>query len=245
MTAVGTDGPRTGVAFAAIYRLFLRGQLTRLRALGLLVLGAVGILLAAVTRNADDPVEASSDLIAEYGLAVVAPVCTLWVASSLLGDLIEDRLLAYLWLKPVNRWVLPAAAVAASLTILVPLTVAPLTVAAAVSGVGALVGATVVASLLALAAYSGLFVTVGVRFNRALWWGLLYILVWENGIARISDGTARLAVRSYVVSIIGRATDADIALADRSALASVVVPLAIAAAGVALSGWFLTRRDVD
>ncbi len=238
-------GPSSAVAFAAVYRLFLRGQLTRLRALGLLVLGAVGILLAAVARTADNPVDASANLIAEYGLAVVTPVCTLWVASSLLGDLIEDRLLAYLWLKPVARWVLPAAAIAATFTILVPLTVAPLTIAAVVSGVDELVVATVVAAAIAIAAYSGLFVTLGVRFSRALWWGLAYILVWENGVARIADGTARLAVRSYVVSIISRATDVDIALADRSRVASVAVPAAIAVAGLAVSTWFLTRRDID
>ena len=105
--------PSSVDAFVALYRLFLRGQLTRLRALGLLGLGAISIILTAVARTSDDVTDTATNVLAEYGLAVVAPVCTLWVATSLLGDLVEDRPLAYLWLKPIPRWVKPAAAVAA------------------------------------------------------------------------------------------------------------------------------------
>ena len=246
MSTVASRMSPSGVqAFTTVYRLFLRGQLTRLRALALLSLGALSVVLTAIARASDDVADTATGLLAEYGLAIVAPVCTLWVATSLLGDLIEDQLLAYLWLKPIGRWVLPAAAVAAVLTIMVPVVVVPLTVAAAVSGVNELIGATVIASLLAVAAYAGLFVTFGARFSRGLWWGLLYILVWENSIARISDGTAQLAIRSYVVSILSRATDVDLALADRSPAASVIVPLCVAIAGVGASTWILARRDID
>ena len=237
--------PSSVDALVTTYRLFLRGQLTRLRALGLLGLGAISIILTAITRTSIDVAEAATTVLAEYGLAVVAPVCTLWVATSLLGDLVEDRLLAYLWLKPVARWVMPTAAVAAVLTIMVPVVVVPLTVAALVSGVSELVVATAVAALLAVVAYAGLFVAAGARFTRALWWGLLYILVWENAVARIADGTAQLAVRSYVVSILARATDVDLALADRSPAASIIVPLLIAAVGVAAATAVLSRRDID
>lgn len=237
--------PATADAFVALYRLFLRGQLTRLRALGLVGLGAISIILTAVARTSDDVRDTATGVLAEYGLAVVAPVCTLWVATSLLGELVEDRLLAYIWLKPIPRWVMPAAAVAAVLTIMIPVVLAPLTIAAIVSGVSDLVAATAVAALLAITAYAGVFVALGARFNRALWWGLVYILVWENAVARIGDGTAQLAVRSYVVSILSRATDVDLPLADRSPAASIIVPMLMALAGVALATIVLHRRDVD
>lgn len=237
--------PSTADALIQLYRLFLRGQLTRLRAFGLLTLGAISIILTAIARTSDDVADAATSILAEYGLAVVAPICTLWVASSLLGDLVEDRLLAYLWLKPIPRWVMPTAALGAVLTVMVPVVVVPLTIAAVVSGVADLVVATMVASLLAVTAYGGLFVALGARFSRALWWGLAYVLVWENAIARIADGTAQLAVRSYVVSVLSRATDVDLSLADRSATASVAVPIVLAIAGVGLATWSLSRRDVD
>lgn len=232
-------------ALVTVYRLFLRGQLTRLRALGLLTLGALSIVLTAVARTSDDVVDVATTVLAEYGLGIVAPVCTLWVATSLLGDLVEDRLLAYLWLKPVARWVMPVAAVGAVLTIMIPIVVVPLVIAAAVSGVTELVAATALAAVLAVTAYAGLFVAFGSRFSRALWWGLLYILVWENAIARIGDGTAQLAIRSYVVSILSRATDIDLALADRPPVASVVVPLVIAISGAFIATAVLARRDID
>jgi len=232
-------------SFVVAYKLFLTGQLSRLRALGLLSLGIVGIILAAITRTTDDVVGEGTALMADYGLAVVAPVCTLWIATSLIGDFVEDRLLAYLWLKPVRSWVLPAAAIAATCTIMIPLVVVPLTIAAAATGVSELIIPTAGAALLAVLAYSGLFVTAGARFSKALWWGLLYVLVWENAVARISDGTALLAVRSYTVSILSRATDSDLYLADRSPTASVVVPIALAVAGIAVSAWILRTRDID
>ncbi|MFV2038719.1 MAG: hypothetical protein ACC660_00585, partial [Acidimicrobiales bacterium] len=79
-----TQGPGALTAFSTVYRLLLRGQLTRLRALGLLALGAVAILLMAVVRSSDDVVESATELLAEYGLGIVAPVATLWIATSLL-----------------------------------------------------------------------------------------------------------------------------------------------------------------
>ena len=163
-----------------------------------------------------------------------------------MGDLIEDRLLAYLWLKPMASWVLPAAAIAATLTIMIPLVVAPLTIAAAVSGVDDLIVPTLVSSVLAVAAYSGLFVTLGSRFSRALWWGLLYILVWENAIARIADGTARLAVRSYVVSILSRATDVDISLCQSIGCRQRYRPARHRRRrSLPCRAWILRRRDID
>ncbi|MFN3214885.1 MAG: hypothetical protein ACE367_00140 [Acidimicrobiales bacterium] len=245
MTMQAAHRPASGTAFVALYRLFLRGQLTRLRAVGLGLLGGVAILLTLLARSADDPTEAATGVIAEFGLGVVAPVCTLWIATSLLGDLTEDRLLAYLWLKPIPRWVLPLAAFAATVTVMVPLVVVPLTVAAIASGVGDLVLATAAASILAVIGYGGIFVALGSRFSRALWWGLLYVLVWENAVARIADGTARLAVRSYVNTVVARATDVDLSLASRGPVTMVVVPLLIGAAGIAVAVWVMRTRDID
>jgi ABC-2 type transport system permease protein len=158
---------------------------------------------------------------------------------------VDDRLLAYLWLKPIRSWVLPAAAVAATCTIMIPLVVVPLTVAAVATGVTELILPTAGAALLAVLAYSGLFVAAGARFSRALWWGLLYVLVWENAVARISNGTSLLAVRSYTVSILSRATDTDLFLANRSPAASILVPIGLAIAGVVVSAWVLRTRDIE
>ncbi len=203
------------------------------------------MLLTVVARSADDPLDAAATVIAEYGLTIVAPVCTLWIATSIVGDLAEDRLLAYLWLRPIGRWVVPTAALAATVTVMVPLVVAPLTIAAVASGQSELVVPTLVASTLAIVAYGGIFVTLGSRFSRALWWGLLYVLVWENAVARIADGTSRFAVRSYVNTVVARGTDVDLALASRGPVTMIVVPLLICGAGIVVSTWIMRTRDID
>lgn len=235
----------TTVSLRALYRLVLRQLATRWRLAGLAALGSVAVLLALAARGADDPTRAATAVVANFGLGLVVPVCTLWVATAAFGDLVEDRLLAYVWLSPVPRWHLATAAYAASLTIVAPLVIVPLVVAALVSGVGSLPGATLGATALAVAAYAGVFLWAGLRFARGLWWGLLYVFVWENAVARIADGTARMAVRSYPASILHRATGVEVRLADRAAWASVVVPLVVALAGVALTSRRLDRLDVD
>ena len=85
------------------------------------------------------------------------------------------------------------------------------------------------ASVLAVFAYAGVFVAVGLWLRRALWWCLLYILVWENGLARAVDGAARLSIASYAQSLVADAADVSISYADRGTAASIVVPLVVGA----------------
>ena len=88
------------------------------------------MLLGVLARGDDDPLRATTEIALGYGLGIVVPLATAWLATSSVGDLVEDRLLVYLWLKPVPRWQLPAAAVLATVTIVVPLVAVPLVVAA-------------------------------------------------------------------------------------------------------------------
>jgi ABC-2 type transport system permease protein len=113
--------------------------------------------------------QAAADAVPGYGLGVVVPLATLWLGTSAIGDLVEDRLLVYLWLKPVPRWQLPAAAVLATVGVVVPLTALPLTVSALAAGAGDVAWATLIAAPLAVLAYAGLFVAAGLWFRRTAW----------------------------------------------------------------------------
>lgn len=228
----------------ALFRLMLRLQATRGRIVGLGLLSAASVVLAFVTRSADDPSQAGAELIAEYGLGVVLPVCTLWLAASAIGDLVEDRTLVYLWLRPVPRWMLGVAATASTLVIVGPLVGVPLAVAAVVTTTPHAVAGTLAAVALGAVAYAGVFVALGAQLNRALWWGLGYVLVWENSVARISDGTARLAVRSYTQSVLSHLTGEDLRLADRSTTVAVVVPLVLAAVALVWTARVLAEREI-
>ena len=64
-------------------------------------------MIGLFARFDSNPEQAAADAVASYGLGILVPLATLWLGTSALGDLVEDRLLVYLWLKPVPRWQLP------------------------------------------------------------------------------------------------------------------------------------------
>ena len=228
-----------------IYRVVVRSQLSPGRLLGLAALSGVAILLAFAARAADDTVEVATQSMATYGTNIFAPFIALSLGSAALGDLVEDRTLVYLWLRPVPRYSVATAAMAAVVSVVAPIVVAVMTMAAVITGVGDLVAATAVATALAVFAYSGIFVALGLRFKRSLLIGLGYIAIWELLLSRLGDWFARLSVRSYPMSILSDATDVSMQLADRSTLASYIVPLAVGLAGVAYTSWRLSRTEID
>ena len=242
----GSSRPQTMAALGALYRLLLRTQISIPRLLGIAALGGLAIVLGVLARWDDDPVQAAADIVAAYGLGIVVPLAALWLGTSALGDLVEDRLLVYVWLKPVPRWQLPAAAVLATVTLVVPLTALPLAISALAAGAGgelalrALVGAT-----LAACAYAGLFVAAGLWFKRAVWWGLAFVLLWENAGAAASDGTERFAVTSWARAIVSAVPGVDVTLDDVPAGAAFVVLPAIAVAGWLAATFRYRRADVD
>lgn len=230
---------------ASLYGLVLRMQVTPLRIAGIGALGLIAIGLGALTRGDDDPLRATTEVAIGYGLGIVLPLATVWLATSTTGDLVDDRLLVYLWLKPVARWQLPAAAILATATIVVPLAGVPLVATTLVAGTPELLGAALLATALAVPAYAAVFVAAGLWLRRALWWSLLYVLVWENGLARAVDGAARLSIASYAQSLVADAGDVSIAYADRRPLVALVVLPVVALVGFALATARYRRGEVD
>jgi ABC-2 type transport system permease protein len=236
--------PRPGT-FVALYRLLLRTQVTIPRLLGVGALGAVAVVIGAFARWDDNRPQAAADAVSSYGLAVLVPLAALWLGTSAIGDLVEDKLLVYLWLKPVPRWQLPAAAILATLTVIVPLTALPLTAAALVAGAAEVAAATLLAASLAGLAYAGLFVLAGLWFRRAVWWGLVFILIWENVAAYTVEGTQRFTVIGWASSILGLSPGVDVQLEAGSWVAAVVVLPAIAIASWLAATWRYRRAEID
>jgi ABC-2 type transport system permease protein len=237
--------PGTLVTLGALYRLLLRTQITLARILGIAALGALSVLLGVFSRWDSDPAQAAADATASYGLALVVPLATLWLGTSAIGDLVEDRLLVYLWLKPVPRWQLPAAAVLATTSVVVPLTALPVAATALAAGAAEVAIAALLAASLAGAAYAGIFVAAGIWFRRAVWWGLAFVLLWENAVAYLAEGSARFTVVGWASSVLARAPDVDVSLsAGSTGLAVLILP------AIAITGWLLAtvryrRADVD
>ena len=242
---VASARPGTLVSLLALYRLLLRTQISVPRLLGIGALSALSIVIGLFARSDANPSQAAADAVSSYGFGLLVPLAALWLGTSAVGDLVEDRLLVYLWLKPVPRWQLPAAALLATLSVVVPLTVLPLTASALVAGAGDVAWATPLAASLAALAYSGLFVAAGFWLRRAVWWGLAFVLVWENLAAYTSDDAGRFTVIGWASSVLGVVDGIDIQLDAGSVAAGLVVLPALALAALLAATWRYGRADVD
>jgi ABC-2 type transport system permease protein len=243
--AIASGRPRTLVSLLALYRLLLRTQISVPRLLGIGALGALAIVIGLFARSDANPGQAAADAVSGYGLGLLVPLAALWLGTSSIGDLVDDRLLVYLWLKPVARWQLPAAAILATATVVIPLTVLPLTVSALVAGAGDVVWATPLAAALGALAYSGLFVAAGFWLRRAVWWGLAFVLVWENFAAYTSEGALRFTVIGWASSVLTVVDGIEVQLAAGSVAAAIVVLPAIVFAAWLVATWRYGRADVD
>jgi hypothetical protein len=237
--------PGTLTSLAALYRLLLRTQITVLRLLGIAALGGFAVVIGVFAGLDDNPAQAAADAVYSYGLAILVPLATVWLGTSVVGDLVEDRLRVYLWLKPVPRWQLPAAAILATVTVVVPLTAVPLTISALVAGAPDVAWATLLAASLAALAYAGLFVAAGLWFRRAVWWGLAFVLIWENLAAYTADGLGRFTVVGWASSVLGLAAGIDVQLEPGPAVVAFVVLPAIAVAAWLAGTWRYRRADID
>ena len=237
--------PGTLASLTAFYRLLIRTQVTVPRLLGIAGLGSLAVLIGVFARWDSNPDQAAADAVASYGLGILVPLAALWLGSSALGDLVEDRLLVYLSLKPVPRWQLPAAAILATVSVVVPLTALPLTASALAAGATDVAWPALLAASLGAVAYAGLFVAAGLWFRRAIWWGLAFVLIWENGAAYTAEGAARFTVAGWASSVVGLAPDVDLQLDAGPASVGLVVLPTVAVAGWLAATWRYRRADID
>lgn len=250
MTAPSPTPAVRGAALDAVvraeYRLILRSICTpgRLAALG--ALSAISILTAAATRFAPD-IDHYREAVGfvSGNVSTLIAVAMLVLGSAALGDLLEDGSMVYLWLRPVPTWVHLTAAWLATITVAIPVVLVPVIAGAVIiTPDGTLLLATVVAGLVAIATYGAVFVMAGVRLKRALPWGLVYILIWEGFVASAGKTATKLAVRSYVRSILEQITGIQLKLANFSLATGILVPLIVGVLVLAYGSRRLARSDI-
>lgn len=237
--------PALGPVFVAIYRLLLRSVATRGRLLAIAALDGVCILMAVAVATSTATPLSDAMQVANGALSTLVPVAVLLFGAATLGDLVDDGSLVYLWLRPLPSWVIVAAAWAATVTVSLPLVGVPVLASVAIiSTDGPLLSGVAIALLVGVATYSALFVTGGLRFRRAFVWGLAYILLWEGFVARAGETASKLAVRSYVRSILARQSGIDLNLGDFSLPVAIVVPLLAGGLALLYAVRRLARTDV-
>jgi ABC-2 type transport system permease protein len=181
--------------FTSLVRLFLRLLATKGRLLALSGLTATMLLLSVVTGRSNAPINDTWTLFRNFGLSGMIPIAALVMGSSAFGDLVDDRTLVHLWLRPANRALIVGAAWVAAVLVCIPFTVVGITVSLALAKMpgGAIVSGGF-SALLGTLAYSAVFLGLGLKLRRALPWGLAYILIWEGVLANAGQGLARFAL---------------------------------------------------
>jgi len=237
-------GAADGIALS--YRIVLRQLTSRGRIIGLTLLALIAPLSGWALGSADASLDDAVSLVASVGLGLVLPVVALVFGGAAIGDLREDKTLVYLWLRPMDRWPIVVGAALAAATLTAPITIIPIVAAAILTGAGSgIVAGTLLATVIGLVGYIGVFTLFGVWLKRFIVWGLAYILIWEGFIAQAGAGVARVALRKYTRSILVDRTGADLELADFSLATGVVVPVLVAVAALAVAAWRLSHQDID
>lgn len=228
-----------------LYRTLLRGVSSRARIGGFLAIGVVEIAVAMVIANQllDDPTKMAAELVDKFGLTLVIPLAGLVFGTACLGDPIEDGTYVYLWLRPLQRWRVTVAAYLATLSLVIPLAVVPTVISGAIID-SSVIGGALAASMIAAVAYSAVFVLMGQVTQRSLIWGVAYLLILEQFIARGGKGLGFISVHSHAVSVLAKSVDRRIALDYFSLPVAVVVPVLFTVGWIVLSSTHQRRMSV-
>ncbi len=220
---------------------------TRTRTIGFVALGLVGVLVAwrVGASHPFSPKETAVGFANAFGLNVIAPLVALVFGAAALGDPVEDGTLVYLWARPQPRWKLAVGASTAAAVYSLPLAVVPTVVGTAmVTSDGGVVVAAGVASVIAATVYTAAFVLLGLCTDRALVWGIGYVLLIETFVARGGEALAFLSVHAHAASLLASMTGEEVDLGTFAASISAVWSIAVAAICLAFTVRRLRRGDV-
>lgn len=245
MSAVQTTSPRAKGGVLAAAKLAFATVGTRSRII--VSVGAVVFFLAMalILQTSTDLSKGDArDIVVASFLLLLLPLMCVSNASIAFGNAVQDGTLVYVWLRPISRWKLAVSHVGGTVASLFPMIVALSLSLFAFGTPMRYVGSVALASLLMAVGYSGPMVALGVRFKRAAMIGLTYVILVESILGVLPD-VLRFSIRNYAVAVFSHLAGEDIDVSIMpSLITSLVVLLAVAAAGIGLTTWFLKRADV-
>ena len=190
----------------SLYLLSLRQLATIRRLFVLVVLGILPVFVSALLSATGDSDASLVDgvLLAGVITAAVLPLVTLAVGTAAFANELEDNTLSNLTLSPYPRWKIVLPKVAAALTVSAPILVVSsvVSVLIALEGDAAAAVASGLGILIGVCAYTAVFVWAGLMTTRALWYGLLYVFLWEALFASFVEGVIYLSIGQYTLGLI-------------------------------------------
>ncbi len=234
-------------ALRALFRLFLGTASSKFRVGGIVCIGAVAVAVAwrLGTRPETDELQRAASVADIIGISLLAPLASLIFGTAMFGDLADDQTLVYLWLRPTPRFIISVAAHGAALMISLPAVMIPaLGMQLALGAPLRMVLAVVVATAGATIAGTAVFVALGLITRRALIWGIGYVLIAEQFLARGGSGLGSISIRSAAMSIITNVTGTDSAVAWFGTPRAVVMLIVVAVLARATTVVALLHKEV-
>lgn len=188
--------------FAAVFANSLRPLLGGRR---LILLGLMGLLPALMQvvvlvneRTLDGARQAFHQAPFTILFFIVLPVTSLAFGVGALGDERRDATLSFILLRPVPRWVLAAAKLAAAWVSAFAVVGTGAALMAAILGARFSdwqpLGPLVLAAALSSLAYVSVFLALGYLTARAVLIGLVYVFIWESGMTTAVPSLASISL---------------------------------------------------
>ncbi len=244
-------------ALLAIVRVSLRQALggKRLVALGLVGLVPTAVMLLTVNNLTTDAMIARF-YDGPFGILfyLVMPITSMVVGAGAMGDERRDGTLSFLVLRPIPRWEIIGAKLAAAWSAVVLIAGGAAVLTTVALGVRSGYWSAVLPMFIGIAisslAYTAVFLILGHLTSRAVLIGLVYNFIWESGITGAAPALAnvsllRIGITAYAAMVPaskGPITDMLETLTPGpfGALAKAAV---IAALSVLALVWILRTRD--
>ncbi|MCS7296355.1 MAG: ABC transporter permease [Chloroflexota bacterium] len=213
---------------------------------GLLCLLPVGVAAVYLAVGRAEPDRWTANVLMNgIVISAVVPLVALLVATAAMGSELEEGTIVFLLTKPVARWRIAAAELAAAAVVALPSVAA----AAAVAGIIATweggsrqaVAAFLAGALGATAAYCAVFTALAAVTSRALVIGLAYVFLWEGVVSSLFEGAKWLSIRRYGLGIADALAGLPPVRFDAPLPAAPLFLAAAIAGGFAAAVWALER----
>lgn len=244
--------------FGAIVRVSLRQLLGGKRLIVLLLLGAIPavvVWLSTANRSSTAVFEVFHEGALVTLFALVTPIVSIVLGAAALGDERRDETLSFLVVRPLPRSAITgakllAAWIASTIVCCLSGTLASVALGARTSEWDTL-APTLVGLTIAAGCYVAVFLVAGHLTQRAVLIGLVYLFLWETGIAFASASLANVSLfRIGLTAYVGMLPESESLLTEPlgvlapGAGGAVVKVLVLAVVAVLASATLLRHRDI-
>lgn len=181
------------------------------------------------------------------------PLATLVLATSALGDEVDDKTLQYLALKPVSRFRIAFEKWLAVMIVMIPVVWLGVTVTWVVISWGAyaemqdMLWPLLASSAIGVMGFGSAFLALSLFIQRALLFGVFYVFIWETTLSQFLPGIRSISISHYTRSLFVRLLeDRRVIIDGPSATTTILITTAvIVLVSLGIASWRLRTMAME